>query len=129
MRLLYLIMCVVALNLVSCNKSDKLQKQKGSISLTGIASILADHSNKANCPGIIVDGEEYLFRGDFKDFGRDIIGKKVSVTGVIKKEKLPMFIYKKGELPKQGIPMPPGTDIEKEKIFFTIENPKWKEKE
>jgi hypothetical protein len=40
-----------------------------------------------------------------------------------------MFIYKKGELSKQGMPMPPGTDIEKERIFFTIENPKWKEKE
>jgi hypothetical protein len=53
-------------------------------------------------------------------------GKRLRVTGtVIERHDLPVFIQKKDELPRQGIPVPEGTDLNKASQRFLIQNAKW----
>lgn len=112
--------------------------EEGSVELTGVAGNLPDHSEKANCQGITVNGNEILFKGKFFAIPNNTLGKKLKVTGILKKRNLPMFIWDKEKHPipdgedgvvplivGQGIPMPPGTNIEKESIYYVIQNPKW----
>lgn len=53
--------------------------------------------------------------------------KTVTVTGrIIQKNDLPVFIYKEGEPLRSGMPVPEGTDLEKAKRRFLLDNTKWK---
>lgn len=126
MKFIIASLCLVCL--ASCSTVAP-SLQEGPIELTGIASDLPDHSEKANCQGIIVQKQGILFKGDYKQFSTDLLGKRIKVAGVLKMRRLPMFIWDKTRRPNgpipPGIPMPPGTDIEKESIYYVIEDPKW----
>jgi hypothetical protein len=53
-------------------------------------------------------------------------GKRVKVTGVLAEDQgLPVFIPKKGELPRQGIPVPEGTDLHKASHRYLLEDAMW----
>lgn len=53
-------------------------------------------------------------------------GKRVRVTGtVVERADLPVFVEKKGELPKSGIPVPEGTDLEKAARRYLLQDPTW----
>ena len=52
--------------------------------------------------------------------------KTVIVTGrIIQKNDRPVYIYKKGEPLRSGIPVPEGTDLEKARRRFLLDNAKW----
>ena len=124
----YIIIALSLICLISCS-SRKKELREGKIELVGIAANLSDHSEKSNCFGIIVDGKDILFKGDFEPFKSGDLGKIIKVTGLLKKRNLPMFIWDDKKNPQgampQGMPMPPGTDIEKESLYYIIENPQW----
>ncbi|MGC6458732.1 MAG: hypothetical protein ACON4R_10195 [Akkermansiaceae bacterium] len=93
----------------------------------GFARISADHLQKSNAPSVQIGEVAYLFRGKFQKFSEADLGKKIKVTGTMVKGRLPMFIQSKdwkGVVP-QGIPVPPGTDIEKESLYYFVQDPKW----
>ncbi|GEM_PF-3549756 len=122
----YIFTLLLLLCLASC--ANQSMFTEGNVELTGIASILPDNSEKVNRSGIIVGGEKILFRGEYKKFPEQTLGKRVKVSGILKKKNLPMFIWdfdKETEGVPCGIPVPPGTDIEKESIYYIIENPNW----
>ena len=53
-------------------------------------------------------------------------GKTLKVTGtLIEKYDLPVFIYKEGELPKSGIPVPVGTDLKEASRRYLLKGAKW----
>jgi hypothetical protein len=93
----------------------------------GVARFAADHSRKANGPSVLIGDVAYLFRGDYQNFEGDDIGKKIRVTGAMEEGRLAMFILSPDHegVVRSGIPMPPGTDIEKESRYYFIKNPKW----
>jgi hypothetical protein len=129
----------ISIILAACAKEDRRESEsrcvwaqddsapERRVQLIGVASDLPDHAEKANHPGIIVDGKEIIFRGDYVAVPPRIYGKRIKVTGNLKKQHLPMFIWdpKWGDGEPQGIPMPPGTDIEKKSEYLIILNPKW----
>lgn len=60
-------------------------------------------------------------------FGNDSC-KTVALTGVlIEAYDLPVFIYKKGEPLRSGIPVPEGTDLKQASHRYLIKNYKWVE--
>jgi len=126
MKLIIIIFSVVCI--ISCSIQKKELKE-GRIALEGIAAKLPDHSEKSDCAGVIVKGQNILFKGNYKSLRREDLGKKIKVSGVLKKKDSPMFIWDEKKNPNgvlpQGIPMPPGTDIEKERVYYIIENPIW----
>jgi len=96
------------------------------IELVGIASVLPDHSNKANGHGISTGSGDFLFSGEYAPLPDKLKGSRIQVTGVVREQHLPMFEHPNNGSPApQGIPVPKGTDIEKESLYFTIENPDW----
>ena len=123
------VIILVALGLASCAEK-KSGFEEGPVELTGIAGDLPDHSEKTNCSGITVNGQEILFKGNYRAVPKEVMGKEIKVEGILKIGRLPMFIQDEppgpGKEAIQGIPMPPGTDLEKESICYYIENPKWK---
>lgn len=78
---------------------------------------------------VIVDDICYYFIGEFKPV-IDVVGTEIVVEGVVVEKHWPMFIMtqemKDGGLVPQGMPMPPGTDFEKESRYFAIESPTWR---
>jgi len=102
-------------------------KSDQTVTLKGKASM--EPYIKENQSALIFDGKPIFFQGDFKSINEDINGQSITVTGKLIKKRWPMFIYDpsthKGPVP-QGMPMPPGTDIEKESLYFVIESPHWK---
>jgi hypothetical protein len=57
-------------------------------------------------------------------------GKRLRVTGtVIERHDLPVFIWRKGQPPLSGIPVPEGTDLHKASRRFLLQNAKWIEVE
>ena len=53
-------------------------------------------------------------------------GKRVKVRGiVIEKYDLPVFIPKKGDLPRAGMPVPEGTDLKEASRRYLLENAEW----
>lgn len=53
-------------------------------------------------------------------------GKRLCVTGtVIERHDLPVFIPRKGEPAKAGIPVPEGTDLHKASRRFLLQDAKW----
>ncbi len=129
--------CVVSCNPKPAEKQVKddhadLRPEKVSemVHLVGTAAELGDYLDKVNQPGIITeDGRQFIFRGNFTRFHRDMNGKKISVTGKLIKERKPMSIYDPAwgpdYEPPQMIPVPPGTDIEKASLVYAIEDPDW----
>ncbi len=78
---------------------------------------------KAFCPAIYIDGLDTWPDGLY--LGGDA-GKSVIVTGtVIERDDLPVFIENKNEPAKQGIPVPPGTDLKKASHRFLLKDAKW----
>jgi hypothetical protein len=58
---------------------------------------------------------------------RGLRGKRVQVTGkVIQRADLPVFVQREGEPQEQGIPVPPGTDVEKARRRFLLTEARWK---
>ena len=124
----YIIIVLSLICVISCSEG-KHERREGQTELVGVAAELADHSEKSNCLGIIVDEQKVLFKGNFKSFKRGDLGRTIKVTGILKQEHLPMFIAdEKRNSQKtipQGMSMLPGTDIKKESLYYIIENPKW----
>lgn len=53
-------------------------------------------------------------------------GKRLRVTGtVIKRDDLPVFVEKPGELPRGGEPVPAEKEVEKAKWRFLLTDAKW----
>jgi hypothetical protein len=53
-------------------------------------------------------------------------GKRVRVTGiVIEKHDLPVFVPKPGELPRTGMPVPEGTDLNEASQRFLLKDARW----
>ena len=54
-------------------------------------------------------------------------GEMVLVTGtVVQRADVPVFIPKEGEPMKQGVTVPPGTDLEEASKRYILENVTWK---
>ena len=54
-------------------------------------------------------------------------GKTLKVTGIlIEKYDLPVFIQKKGEPARSGMPVPEGTDLKEASHRYLLENITWK---
>ncbi|MCF6312106.1 MAG: hypothetical protein L3J39_06620 [Verrucomicrobiales bacterium] len=113
------------------NYSDLLAFDGKTIEIQGVAAI--EPYIKENQSAVLVDGEPVFFLGNFKSIKSDVLGKNISVKGKLVKKRWPMFILEprnwdleSGVFTGQGMPMPPGTDIEKESLYFVIESPQWK---
>jgi hypothetical protein len=53
-------------------------------------------------------------------------GKHLRVTGtVIKRDDVPVYVEKPGELPRQGIPVKSEADVERLKWRFLLKGAKW----
>ncbi len=77
----------------------------------------------AFCPVIYIDGLDSWPDGFY--LGGDN-GKRVRVTGtIIKRSDLPVYIEDKNEPIKQGIPVPPGSDLKKMSQRFLLKDAKW----
>jgi hypothetical protein len=86
------------------------------------------------CHAISAQGKLIVLRGKYDHIDEGLIGKEISVTGVLEERRLPMFILderklRKNEMVPQGIPMPPGTDIDKESLYYVVVDPEWRRKE
>jgi hypothetical protein len=58
---------------------------------------------------------------------KEVRGKNVQVTGkVIQRSDLPVFVHQEGEPEKGGMPVPPGTDLEKARRRLLLAEAKWK---
>ena len=96
------------------------------IELSGIASVLPDHAEKRNSQGISTEQGDFLFSGQYDPLPDKLIGSRIHVTGEVREKHLPMFEHPNDGSPApQGIPVPKGTDINNESVYFTIENPIW----
>lgn len=78
---------------------------------------------KGDGPDIWIDGldawppELYLGHGQ---------GKRVMVTGTVtERYDLPIFVQEQGRLPKSGMPVAPGTNLEEASKRFLLRDPKW----
>jgi tetratricopeptide (TPR) repeat protein len=72
---------------------------------------------------IWIDGIDGWPSGYYRGEGQ---AKRVRVTGtVIERHDLPVFISKKGDLPRAGIPVPEGTDLYKASRRFLLKDAKW----
>ena len=53
-------------------------------------------------------------------------GTRLRVSGtVIRRSDLPVFIEEPGDLPSAGMPMPKGTDLEKARIRYLLQEATW----
>jgi hypothetical protein len=74
-----------------------------------------------------VDGGEAIWIADFDAWKDDVRGTRVEVTGrVIERHDLPVFVQREGDLPKAGMPVPPGTDLEAASRRFLLSDVKWR---
>ena len=110
------------------NLPRKLHLANGQkIELVGIAAILPNHYEKQNGQGISTARGDFLFSGQFDSIPDSNIGARIQVAGIVRENRLPLFEHPNDGSPApQGIPVSKGTDIEKESVYFTIENPSWK---
>lgn len=99
----------------------------------GIArNALSDPKGLITRPSVVIGDVAYCFKGDFQWFPKEILGQRIKVTGEMTVGHLPMFIRDPAELNKNrprlwrsGMPMPPGTDLEKESRFYFIKDAHW----
>lgn len=74
-------------------------------------------------PDIWIDSLDSWPAGFYLD-GRQ--GKRVRVTGtVIERYDLPAFTSKEGDLPKTGMPVPPGADLQQASHRFLLRDANW----
>ncbi len=132
-------LALVAFLFVGCTKSerefaetkdnpqpDELFVDGSEFVITGKAVTLPDHANKANSQGVSTAKGDFLFSGSYSLCPKQLLGSKILVKGIIRKKRLPMFESDNDGSPvPQGIPVPHGTDIEKESVYYVIENPVW----
>ena len=78
--------------------------------------------------GALLDqGADMIWIDGLDAWPRDLRGKHVRVTGkVVQRSDLPVFIHQEGEPEMQGIPVPPGTDMEKARRRFLLAEARWK---
>jgi hypothetical protein len=63
---------------------------------------------------------------DLGDWPPDVLGKRVRVTGEITiRSDLPVFVAKKGEPMRAGMPVPEGTDLKQASRRQVLKNIKW----
>ena len=137
LRIFYVIV-VVVFALSGCNQMNEGSQstESGSetsalvigkkIELVGFAAVLPNHSEKQNGQGISTANGEFLFSGQYDHIPDSLLGLRIKVIGVVRENQFPMFEHPNDGSPAPaGIPVPNGTDIEKESIYFTIENPSW----
>ncbi len=77
--------------------------------------------------GAIIDTPEgFIYSADFERWPEGYYGKKITATGIlIKKYDLPVFIQKKGDPLRSGMPMPPGTNLKEASKRFLLKNIKY----
>ena len=127
--LLYLVLILTScsssrvINQLSNEKLDTLIGEKISVTGTAINAKLGALLTTTNGGTIWINElnewpEDYYLGGDN--------GKTVRVTGiVIEKHDLPVFISKKDEPPKSGMPVPEGTGLEEARRRFLLKNATW----
>jgi hypothetical protein len=85
---------------------------------------------KENDPAVKVGDETIFLLGDKVAIPLDQVGQVIVVTGKVVKMRWPMFIWdfdKQGtDGVPQGMPMPPGTNIEKDSVYYGLEAVTWK---
>ncbi len=117
--------------LISSCTLRKAGLREGEVELTGVIQLMHHPETKDQMsPGIVVNGRAIVFEGRYKMVDKGDYGKRIKVSGVAVRKHLPLFIFDEkkqsgDELVPQGISMPPGTDIEKEKVCYIIQDPKW----
>jgi hypothetical protein len=68
--------------------------------------------------------------GDHGEWPNEVLGKRVVVEGVFKtRADLPVFESKAGDLPRAGIPVPPGTDLQAASRRQVLVQVTWKQVE
>ncbi len=84
--------------------------------------------------GALVQGEDFTIWVDLPDqywptgmyHGEDK-GEVVEVTGlVVQRNDVPVFIPEHGEPIRQGVPVPPDTDLQEAQKRYILENVEWK---
>lgn len=74
-------------------------------------------------PEVWIDGRDCWPSGLYLGGDR---GKRVRVTGtVIERADLPVFVAEEGELPKAGMPVPPGTDLQQASRRWLLRDARW----
>lgn len=74
--------------------------------------------------GALLDG--YWIGGTGWEWPRELLGKRIRLTGVVEElADLPVFVYKEGEPPKGGMPVPVGTDLDEARKRLVIAKPTW----
>ncbi|HEX5611513.1 MAG TPA: hypothetical protein VFX67_02585 [Burkholderiales bacterium] len=60
------------------------------------------------------------------DWPREMIGRKVRVTGVLEaRDDLPVFVPKPGEAPAGGMPVAEGTNLQQASRRYVIRDAQW----
>jgi hypothetical protein len=63
---------------------------------------------------------------DLDDWPSDVLGKRVRVTGEMsQRSDLPVFVHRKGDPIRSGMPVPEGTDVKKASQRQVLTNLKW----
>jgi hypothetical protein len=73
------------------------------------------------------DGSMTIWIDGLHSWPEGVRGKNVQVTGkVIQRSDLPVFVPQEGEPQMAGMPVPPGTDLEKARRRLLLAEAKWK---
>ncbi len=76
---------------------------------------------------LLIGDDESIWIDGLEAWPEDIRTKRVEVTGkVIERADLPVFIQREDEPIMQGIPMPPGTDLDRASRRFLLAEAQWK---
>jgi hypothetical protein len=75
---------------------------------------------------LLIGGSRTLWI-DLDAWPEGVRGKRVQVTGkMVQRSDLPVFVQRAEEPLMAGIPVPPGTDLEKARRRFLLAEPRWK---
>ncbi len=101
------------------NKQNKESFLNKKVTISGVASNVK--------MGAIIDTPEgFIYSADFESWPEGYYRKKVTATGIlIKKYDLPVFIQKKGDPLRSGMPRPPGTNLKEASKRFLLKNIKY----
>jgi hypothetical protein len=68
----------------------------------------------------------YVWIDESDNWPRDYVGHRVEVVGVLEeRHDLPVFVQKPGEFPRQGVPVPEGTDLHEASRRYVLRDAKW----